>query len=92
MIENLVYQIGREVFYIYICQHIYIIIQDIFWLVYKEYHFDLVYIYRNRLQQRRGGWICLGPNYFWFIDSYRKLVFYSFEIYVSIDTYSRFIL
>ncbi len=92
VIENLVYQMGREAFYIYVCQRIYIIVRDTFWSVYKEYYLDSVYVRRDRLQQRRGGWICLSPNYSWSIDGYRKFALYGFEIYAGIDAYSRFIL
>ncbi len=92
MIKNLVYQMNCKAFYIYIYQRIYIIIQDIFWSIYKEYYLDLIYIRRNYLQQRQNDWICFGPNYFWFIDNYCKFISYNFEIYINIDIYSKFIL
>src|SRR6266566_4553639 len=68
-----------------------IIARHTLWSVYKEYHLDSVHTRRDRLQQRRGGWTCPGPNYSWSIDGYRKLAPYGFEIYAGIDAYSRFI-
>ena len=81
-----------KVFYIYICQRIYIITRYILWSIYKKYYLNSIYIRRNYFQQRRDGWICLSPNYFWFIDNYYKFIFYNFKIYTNIDTYFKFIL
>jgi len=89
--ENLVHQMGREALYVHVRQRMHIIARHTLWSVYKEYHLDSVHTRRDRLQQRRGGWTCPGPNYSWSIDGYRKLAPYGFEIYAGIDAYSRFI-
>jgi hypothetical protein len=45
----------------------------------------------DTMKKRRGGFTVPGPNYTWSIDGYCKLQRYGFEIYASIDAYSRFI-
>ncbi|OXV10153.1 hypothetical protein Egran_02085 [Elaphomyces granulatus] len=43
------------------------------------------------LQRHRGEYIIPGPNYLWSIDGYCKFNFWGFEMYASIDAYSRYI-
>lgn len=46
---------------------------------------------RNDLQRTRGEYIAPGPIYVWSIDGHDKLSHWGFQIYASIDAYSRFI-
>ena len=45
----------------------------------------------NTMRYRRGGWTAPGPDFMWSLDAYDKLKAWGFEIYASIDVYSRFI-
>jgi hypothetical protein len=42
--------------------------------------------------RRKGEYIVPGPNYIWSIDGHKKLSPFGFEIYTTIDAYSRCII
>uniref|UniRef100_A0A093UTS1 Uncharacterized protein n=1 Tax=Talaromyces marneffei PM1 TaxID=1077442 RepID=A0A093UTS1_TALMA len=46
---------------------------------------------RHDLQRTRGEYKAYGPNYVWSIDGHDKLAHWGFQIYASIDGYSRYI-
>jgi hypothetical protein len=89
--ENLVYQMGKETLFVHVRQRLFNAPRDLVWATYKEYHAESITERLHRLQQRRGGWTCPGPNFSWSIDGYRKLADYGFGVYGGIDAYSRFI-
>lgn len=43
------------------------------------------------MRQHRASWTAPGPDFIWSIDAYDKLKTWGFEIYASIDAYSRMI-
>ena len=89
--ENLVRNMGRGALYIHLRQRQFVVSRNIAWAIYQEFHQSEVDRRRAKVHRRRGGWTCPGPNYTWSIDGYCKLEHWGFEIYSSIDAYSRFI-
>lgn len=58
---------------------------------FREFHPASVTDRWKTMRYQRVGWTAPGPDFIWSIDAHDKLKAWGFEIYASIDAYSRYI-
>lgn len=62
------------------------------WRAYRRIYPQRVKAREEKLKAKRGGFLNPGPNDTWSMDGYCKLLDFGFEIYASIDAFSRYII
>ncbi|KAG5767337.1 hypothetical protein H9Q73_014340 [Fusarium xylarioides] len=82
---------GRTYLYTYIRQQQLVLSRHEIYETYREFYPGLIAERWNTVNYRRKGWTPPGPDFVWSLDAYDKLKPYGFEIYASIDAYSRMI-
>lgn len=82
---------GRTYLYTYIRQNYHVLSRDVIYHAFREFYPRDVTQRWNAMRYRRVGWTCPGPDFIWSIDAHDKLKHWGFEIYASIDAYSRYI-
>nr|XP_036584440.1 uncharacterized protein CTRU02_05514 [Colletotrichum truncatum]KAF6793958.1 hypothetical protein CTRU02_05514 [Colletotrichum truncatum] len=82
---------GREFLFTYMRQRGHIISRSVLYEAYRTVFPEEVANRLKEIRYRRKGWTTPGPNFIWSLDAYDKLLPFGFEIYASIDAYSRYI-
>lgn len=82
---------GRTYLYVYVRQHQHVLSRRALYECFRDFYPGSITERWNTMRYRRTGWTAPGPDFIWSLDAYDKLKAWGFEIYASIDAYSRFI-
>lgn len=82
---------GRTYLYTYVRQQGHVLSRKVLYDAFREFHPASVTDRWKTMRYQRVGWTAPGPDFIWSIDAHDKLKAWGFEIYASIDAYSRYI-